>query len=338
MKLKKIGCSCFVLVLMGAGGGWFYINLKYLQPLQPMPSGKTQLVRFPAKITRAKALEALEKRKIIRSAEITEAYARFRGRAALVQTGTYALHPGQSADEVLAALQKPIRQAVRLPEGWWANRYAKLLEEKQVCSAASYMEFVHKPEVFKDVVSFPLPKGSLEGYLFPDTYDFPPLMGAKDAITLQLRNFEKRIKINVGDFPKLHEWVIIGSLIEDEVSQPNERNLVSGLIRNRLKEKMYLQIDATVLYAMQKWKVLGPNEVKTVVSPFNTYLHKGLPPGPIGSPSLSSLEAARNPASHGFYYYVGMPDKTSLFAKTYPEHIVNIRKRQNALKALGHQK
>jgi UPF0755 protein len=252
-----------------------------------------------------------------------------------VRTGTYSLNAGQSADEVLAALQKPIRQAVRLPEGWWAARYAKLLEEKQVCSAKSYLELVHKPELFAGVVDFPLPKDSLEGYLFPDTYDFPPLMGAKDVITLQLKNFESRFKVAKSAYPEIHQWVIIGSLIEDEVSDPKERHLVSGLIRNRLKTKMYLQIDATVLYAMQKWKVLGPNEVKTIVSKYNTYLHKGLPPGPIGSPSLGSLEAARNPSQHGFLYYVGMPDKTSRFAKSYPEHIQNIRRRQAALKALG---
>jgi UPF0755 protein len=89
---------------------------------------------------------------------------------------------------------------------------------------------------------------------------------------------------------------------------------------------MPLQIDATVLYGMQEWKVLGPGQVRKVDSPYNTYLIKGLPPGPIGSPGKKSVEAALKPATLNSLYYVALPDKTHLFSESYSGHLANIRK------------
>jgi UPF0755 protein len=89
---------------------------------------------------------------------------------------------------------------------------------------------------------------------------------------------------------------------------------------------MRLEIDASVLYALQEWKPLGPGVVRTVKSPYNTYLVSGLPPGPIGSPGLKSLKAALEPEKHGYLFYVARPDKTHYFARTYEEHRGNIRR------------
>ena len=117
----------------------------------------------------------------------------------------------------------------------------------------------------------------------------------------------------------------VASLVELEASDPEERSMVAGVVENRLAKGMRLEIDATVLYAMQEWKVLGPGVVHTVDSPYNTYEHAGLPPGPICSPSLSSVEAALRPARHGYYYYVGKGSGRHLFAVTYEQHLANIR-------------
>ena len=122
--------------------------------------------------------------------------------------------------------------------------------------------------------------------------------------------------------------------IEAEVAQDRERPVVAGLIENRTRIGMLLQIDATVLYALQEWKELGPGVVKTVESPYNTYIHAGLPPGPIGSPGFKSIEAALKPKANPYLYYVALPDRTHMFSADYAGHLANIRKRKAALKAV----
>jgi len=161
----------------------------------------------------------------------------------------------------------------------------------------------------------------LEGFLFPDTYEFAPMTPARDVVKTQLRTFKR--KVGGGD---LRRTVTVASLIELEAALDSERSKIAGVIENRLKKGMTLDLDASVLYAMQEWRQLPPGFVRTVKSPYNTYLHKGLPPGPIGSPSLKSIVAARQPDAHGYLYYVARPDRSHLFAKTYAEHQQNIKK------------
>jgi UPF0755 protein len=228
-----------------------------------------------------------------------------------------------------------MRQMVRIPEGWWISRVAKRLEEKEVCKADEYVALAKQPEKFQKDVSFKLPAGSLEGYLFPDTYDLPPMIGAEETIRRQLKTFESKVVTPLKNPKNLARLVTVGSLLEAEVAQDSERPIVAGLIENRIAKGMKLQVDATVLYALQEWKELPPGVVSTVISPYNTYRISGLPPGPIGSPSFKSIAAAANPKPNSYLYYVALPNKTHLFAADYAGHLANIRKRQAALKAAG---
>src|SRR5690606_35264400 len=113
-------------------------------------------------------------------------------------SGTYAFKPGMTMDQVTTALKNPLKQNVRIPEGWWISRVADRLEAKNVCTAEEYAELAAKPEEFKDVVDFELPEGSLEGYLYPDTYDLPPMLGAREVIKRQLQTFQKKVVDKVG--------------------------------------------------------------------------------------------------------------------------------------------
>jgi UPF0755 protein len=197
------------------------------------------------------------------------------------------------------------------------------------------MSLVNKPEEFKGVVDFPLPAKSLEGYLYPDTYDLPPLLGAKATITRQLKAFQKKIWDAYHHPSNLHELVIKGSLVQLEAGRDDERPIIAGVIENRLKKGMRLQIDAALLYGIQKWRRLTFDDYKNLDSPYNLYRVSGLPPGPICSPSAKSFAAAKNPATHGNFYYVALPDGSSLFARTYDEHLQNIQNRKHALKLVG---
>jgi UPF0755 protein len=110
--------------------------------------------------------------------------------------------------------------------------------------------------------------------------------------------------------------------------------MVAGVIENRLRRGMPLQIDATVNYGMQEWRPLKVSEYRSVRSPYNTYLIPGLPPGPICSPTAKSIAAALQPARHDFLYYVAMPDGKSVFSRTYPEHLANVARRRAAIREI----
>ncbi len=321
-RIKRLLSLLALLLLLGFGAGamWFRSSLA------PLPKGADQLFRWPRSESLSTVLKELESKKVIRSASALGWFAKYKRTEGPVRDGTYSLRPGMTAEEVLKALQKPLRQLVRIPEGWWIAQVGKRLEEKNVCSAEEYVKETSNPASFQDAVKFKLPRsGSLEGYLFPDTYDFPPLIGAREVIQRMLQNFEKKV---VAELPKNADLRVVltkASMVEREVKVDSERPIVAGVINNRLAKGMTLDLDATVLYGIQDWRVLGRGEVRKLVSEYNTYLHKGLPPGPIGSPSLKSIEAVLKPAQHNYLYYVAKPDGTHTFTTNYDDHRAAIR-------------
>ncbi len=305
--------------------------LLFQRAIQPTAPGMPLYVRYDQPTPLATVLTDLESRGVVRSARAMALYARLRRRAEPVRVGTYEVRGGLLPDPLLAALRKPVRQMVRLPETNWSSRSANILQKKGVTKAADYNAAVKDPARFKGAVSFPLPKGSLEGYLYPDTYDLPPLLGAEGVIRRQLQNFEKRVWKGLAEPKNLHAVLTKASLVELEVAKDDERPIVAGVIENRLRLGMRLQIDAAVLFAMQKWQRLTFKQIREADSPYNTYLHAGLPPGPICSPSVKSIRAALKPAKHAYLYYVALPDGHHLFSATYEEHLANIARRKKAL-------
>jgi UPF0755 protein len=311
------------------------VGLYAASALRPTAPGPATTFRIEKNLGLSQALGLPEVATAVRDRTVWSAYANLKGQPPTVTQGTYRVRPGMTPDELFRALRNPIRQMVRLPEGWWIARTAKRLEEMGVCRAEEYVKVASQPERFRDSAGFPLPSGSLEGYLFPDTYDLPPLLGAEAVVRRQLDAFAKRAAPLEPDPEKLRRAVIVASLVELEAGVDEERAKIAGVIENRLARKMRLEIDATVLYALQEWKQLGPGVVRTVQSPFNTYLNFGLPPGPIGSPGLKSLEAALKPDQHGYLFYVARPDRTHYFARTYEEHRSNIRRARLERQAQG---
>lgn len=312
-----------VLVLLaatGSAGAWLRSGLVPTSPAEPL------YVRFEKQTPLARALEIAKEEGAVRNPKAVHFYASLKRQTRAVPSGTYQIRPGMTADEILKALRTPVRQMVRIPEGWWIARVAQRLEEHGVCTAAEYESLAKSPAEFKDVVGFELPADSLEGYLYPDTYDLPPLIGARAAIVRQLKAFEEKALPATGEAANLHRSVIIASMVEAEAGLDSERATIAGVIENRLRTGQPLELDATVLYALGEWKELGPGVVRTVQSPYNTYLNRGLPPGPIGSPSAASLAAAAKPESHDLFYYVARPDRSHIFSRTYRDHINNIRK------------
>lgn len=316
-----------VAVLLAAAFGAMALQ----RAIQPMALGEPFYVRYDADTPIATVLADLEKRGVVRSARAMALYATLRRKGDVVRSGTYELKGGMLPDPILAALRKPVRQMVRMPETNWSSRSANILEQKGVTTAAEYNAAVKDPARFQDAVSFRLPKNSLEGYLYPDTYDFPPMLGADGVIRRQLKNFEKRVWEGLKQPKNLHDVLTKASLVELEVARDDERPVVAGVIENRLRIGMRLQIDAAVLFGMQKWQRLTFKEIRESDSPYNTYQNAGLPPGPICSPSVKSIEGVLAPAKHDYLYYVALPTGQHMFSATYDEHLANIQRRKKAL-------
>lgn len=318
--LVTIGFIVVLTVMAGlAGAGWVR------REVQPTTGTGPAHVRFAETVSFRAALLQLQEKGIVRNATAMDLYARFKGTRQAVRQGTYELKPGMEADDIFRALRSPMRRNVRIPEGWWIARVAKRLEEQDVCSAEEYIQLANSPAEFAAEVDFELPKTSLEGYLFPDTYDLPPLIGARETIKRQLRAFAEKAVPALKDQKDWNSLLTVASMVELEAAVDEERPTVAGVIANRIRARQRLEIDATVLYALQEWKNLGPGQVRKVKSPYNTYLNAGLPPGPIGSPGLASIEAAIKPEQHGYFFYVARPNRTHIFTATYPEHLAAIR-------------
>lgn len=330
-RRRKTGIIALLLAVGGLGGAGFWVQSQ----IQPLEKGKPFFVRYEKRQRLGTVLADLASKKTVRNPTAMFLYAIGTRKSAYVASGTYQFTPGLSADDILSRLARPLRARIRIPQAFWAARTGAVLEAAQVCSAQSYVAQAKQPEQFKPVVSFPLPAGSLEGYLLADTYELPPLTGARKAIERQLQAFDKKIWRPLGGLKEAHRTLTVASLVELEVKRDSERAIVAGVIENRLAKGIPLQIDASINYALQDWRPLAVSEYQSVKSPYNLYLNKGIPPGPICSPSLKSIEAALHPIHHNYLYYVAMPDGTSRFSATLAEHLKNVKLRKSLLAKHG---
>jgi UPF0755 protein len=318
------------LLVVAVVGTWFAFQSWLQQETAPMPPGEPFLVRYEDPQSLEQALAEMEQRGVVRNAEAAFLMRRLARETAGIGTGTFRVRPGMTVDEVIEALQSPLQQMVRLPEGFWSDRYTeRLLENRVIESEEEYLSLRDAPEQFTDVVSFELPEDSLEGFLYPDTYDLPPLFGARNVIERQLQAFEDKVIANLPEdlsAEELERALVIASMVELEAGVDKDRPLIAGVIENRLDREMRLQIDATLLYQINEWREVTLDDYRDIEGPYSTYKNTGLPPGPIGNPSWRSIEAALNPAEHDYLYYVARPNWEHYFAETYAEHRQNIRR------------
>ncbi len=249
-----------------------------------------------------------------------------------IKSGVYRLNSSMSLSQIYDKLIEGSQDfKVTIPEGKTAKETAALIKRKlDSFDENRFLALVHDPQ-FIEKLGLSVP--SLEGYLYPDTYFFAPGMKEEEIIRMMVENFIKRAetalshveRTETSDTLSFHEHVIMASLIEREARLDTERPLIASVIFNRLKKGMKLEIDAAINYALGDWgKRLTHSDLQTS-SPYNTYLHKGLPPGPICNPHISSLVATFQPAKTNYLFYVYKGDGSHAFAETYEEHLANIR-------------
>jgi UPF0755 protein len=287
-----------------------------------------------------------------------EAYVRSKGLSDQLEAGTFVLNPAMTMVEIVEILQhaEATSVTITIPEGWRLEQVADYLEAAKVFSdtatAAAYRTQAQTGDLTGlDVSRYPFlqerPAGSsLEGYLFPETYEIPAAGATPtDVLSRQLDVFSERVvpayesAVTSGTTTlSLYQVLTLASIVEREAVVPAERPDIAGVYLNRLAQGMRLEADPTVQYAMgyqqdtgQWWKTpVFLDEYSSVVSPYNTYLNDGLPPGPIASPGLSSIDAVLNPSHHDYLYFVAKPDGSGehVFASTFEEHEANVQRYQ----------
>ncbi len=262
-----------------------------------------------------------------------------------IQAGDFVLRRNMTVDEIVEALQhgraKTITFTIR--PGWRAEEVAEYLA---TTGLANYNkdQFLQAVKNGKPDYAFlqDRPKGagtSLEGYLFPETYNVPYDTSVEGLLTLVLGTFDQRVtdkmrKQASASKMTLHEVITLASIVEREAAVPDERPMIASVYLNRLKKKQFLQADPTVQFAMgyqaatkQWWKSpISLDEYQNVKSPYNTYLNGGLPPGPICSPGLAAIQAVLDPAQTDYMFFLGKGDGSHVFSKTYEEHQQNMTK------------
>ncbi|MFZ2887116.1 MAG: endolytic transglycosylase MltG [Minisyncoccia bacterium] len=284
-----------------------------IAPPQEFPTG--ELISVPEGASAADVSRALEEQGVVQEALALQIAVQILGRDRGVRAGDYLFKEPTNILSVARRITtgafglEPIR--IRVAEGMTTRDMAKIF-------GAQLQRF--------DEEKFLAKAQPQEGFLFPDTYFFLPNANEDIVIDALRQNFDARIQELMGDITKsgrpLNEIVIMASILEKEGIQYEERRRIAGVLWRRIKINMALQVDAAFLYSIGRATFTLTNaDLQNKNDPYNTYVHKGLPPGAIGSPSLSSLRAAANPIDEGYLFYLADRNHNTYFSKTYEEHL-----------------
>lgn len=331
---KKLALTIIALLLslviaIAVAAGWLFSSLN-----PPDASAQPKRVIISQGASLAEVSRHLEQEGIIKNATAFEVYIRMKGLQGKMQAGIYTLSPSQSAQEVIEYIVagKVESLIVTIFPGKTLAEIADDLEgygfERAAITSALSKQYDHP------LLSSKPPEASLEGYVFPDTYN---LGGDGSIDNLLIRSFDKlyeEVQSNGIDKKlsdrglSLHQGITMASIIQKEVSGPEDQKQVAQIIYKRLKDNIALGMDSTSVYAA---KQRGDNNISTgliinIESAYNTRTNKGLPPGPIANFNLSALVAVANPAPGDFLYFVSGDDGANYFSRTLKEHEENTKK------------
>lgn len=308
-------------------------------PIASSSAAKTVVVTIPSGSSAQSIGDQLLQAGVIRSKRAWQTWTRiqtFSSRQGGFQAGSYEVSPQESLTEIGNKIWtgKVVQAGFTIPEGWNIRQMAAYFEEKKFFKAQDFLtaiqQFSSTPAAQK-YTWLPSNIPFVEGFLFPDTYQIPVgTVTPEQMITVMLDRFEKAAlpiyQAQQGKNPlklSLLQWVTLSSIVEKEAVIPTERPIIAGVFSNRLQQGMSLGSDPTVEYAFGITQTpenpLTLAQVRTP-SPYNTYINVGLPPTPIASPGLASLEAALLPQATEYLYFVARYDGTHVFSKTLGDH------------------
>ena len=342
--MKKV-LILIVLVLLGATGAGAWMWYCITHPYQGFGS-EGVFVTVPHGASSRGVAHLLERNGVVRSALAFEIYARRHSKRTL-EAGEYFFDKPLTGSDIFWKLAKG--QVYEVPftvrEGETLYDIAHDLEAGHFLPADDFVKAASDPTLVRDISPQAL---TLEGFLFPATYQLPRHPAAEDLTILMVKKFKAewaRIAPPMADGDKtrlasgypISSIVTLASLVERETPKKDERPLVAGVFENRLRKDMMLQCDPTVIYALEqegRYNGTLTGADLHVHSPYNTYEHTGLPPGPIGNPGEASLRAALEPAQTDYLYFVANTQGGHFFSATLAEHNRNVTKYRRLLAGL----
>lgn len=343
-RKRRNGLFLAVLLFLGASGALAYFGLTSATDLFAFGKPDQQLeLTIEEGMTVGQVADRLGDAGIIRHPFTFSTYARLRGRADAFQAGDYLLNSNMSYDRIITALRlgDTVKEEVTITfyEGMTLRDIANLLEEKEVCNADEFVACLESSEFEYEFLNM-LPENELrfyrmEGYLFPDTYDFYVGENVFSVAKKFLKNFSSRV---MGDaYSKiqdagmtLDQAITLASIIQKEAGNPEEMPMVSSVFHNRMDNAgaglPLLQSDVTIHYVEYDIKPYQTLSTQNIYDAYNTYVCEGLPVGPICSPGLDAILAAAEPETTDYYFFVTDSKGKYYYSKTVNEHYANVRK------------
>jgi UPF0755 protein len=301
-----------------------------------LPIGNKSIeIEIPKGTNFRQAVEILSKEGLVRDKNLFIIIGRLSGLDRKIKAGYYSIHGSMSPFDIFRMLKNGqiIEYEITIVEGDSLREIGEKLSEKNIIDKEDFITLSSDKEF---LASHKIDSPTFEGYLFPDTYKVPKGMDPKDAIGMMIirmrEKYSGELRIRTSEIGLSEREVLtLASIIEKEAITPKERPIISAVYHNRLRKGIPLQADPTVIYGIKSFGVITARDVRRK-TPYNTYVIKGLPPGPIASPGIKSIIAALYPANVPYMFFVSNNDGTHNFSVTPREHEAAVelyRKKKN---------
>lgn len=311
--------ASLVLILLAgfAVGLWLYLTSPVLE------KGDDKIVIIKEGMHLREISRLLEKEDLIRNNTVFNLLARIKGTGRMIKAGEYNLNPAMPLDRIMEMLTRGeiIAHTVTIPEGFSIAQIADTLSSSGLIEREKFLLYIERPGIAK---TYGLEGPGLEGCLYPDTYHFARGLNAGaivDAMIKRFREVTDPLEARIAEMGMtLHEVITLASIVEKETGRADERPLIASVFLNRLKKNMRLESDPTVIYGIENFSGNLKKRDLTTFSPYNTYVIRGLPPGPIANPGLDSIKAVLYPAETDYLYFVSKNDGSHYFSDNLREH------------------
>lgn len=328
--LRRIvmGLTVLVMVAVAGAGAFFYWSLHRAQS----SSAATVVLHVREGDSTSTIGDRLQRMRMINNPLLFRVDARIHNLGATLKAGDYRLRRNMSIDQMVTSLQlyHSVTISVTIPEGLRIEQIAAILQQHGIDGRKFTAEAEH-PRLSLPILSDKPAGASLEGYLYPDTYDVPPKFDGSKFADLMVRtlgkNYTPAMRADTARQGRtVFQVLTLASIVEREAAVASERPIIASVYLNRLRTHMVLDADPTVQYAVGTpsdwWPLLRVDQLHLDL-PYNTYVRAGLPPGPIANPGLSSIKAVLRPARTRYYYFVAKGNGHHAFAETYHQQLEN---------------
>lgn len=324
MKLRILLILALVVVVVGGLAAYLTIQWIEAPVLSESDHPPVKIVVIPEGAAFSHVAQILEREQLIQSRSAFMWLGKKQEAERKIRPGEYELHAALPPAEILSKLMagRVVLHSVTIPEGYTISQIADVLAEHRITDRAEFIRLAHDKSFIK---SLGVPAESMEGYLYPDTYRFPRPTAGKDVMKTMVEQLAQVLTSEWQMRAKemrltTHEVLTLASVIEKETGAGDERPHIASVFHNRLKKKIPLQSDPTVIYGLPNFDGNLRKKDLSHPSPYNTYRWAGLPPGPIASPGAGSIRAALYPTSTSDLYFVSKNDGTHQFSATLVEH------------------